>query len=494
MDQDRLKKDYQFFKEQYQAFQHEIFIFVKNLENENIDTIDFVVIRERPGKKIKELESILNHLMLSNKYQDCKSLFEIKDIAGVRVVCHCEDDRDHFALLLENKLKQKYPYVTREVKGEIKSESDNLKKEGKIESEPDYQDEKREIDSEPDYRAVHINVLKEAKKVNKNIFCEIQIRTVMQDAWAVQSRKYLYKKNSLGEANELSSAVSKIMTGCEKIWSLVKKKSIQEKEIVSSEDAGLKNIQQPLPKSQVIIDWLEENKKHAHAGLSKLGIKTSMEVYIIPIEQKIIPNKDLRDCAQRSTIKTFGWPIGIFSESNDEYAPKDDPNGIHTEISLKQPDWSDPTKEHISYDYWAIHKSASFYLLKSLFEDQRSPAHIFFNTRIVRITEVLMYLENLYKNFNIQQNTIIEISIKHGGLSGRILGSSSSNRELPRTYKIDIDEVQTTIQISLEEIKTSISEIVERFTKPLFEKFESFEISKKALEDIVSNYYRGRVV
>lgn len=478
MDQDQLEKDYHFFEKHYQAFQNEIFNFVNKIENEN-NKIDFVVIRERPKNKIKELKTILNNLIIQKKYQECNSLFDIKDIAGVRVVCHCEDDKEHFAMVLEGELKQKYPIYERKVKGE--NESDDP------------------------YHAVHFNVSKaiDIDKINKKIFCEIQIRTVMEDAWAVQYRKYLYKRSGLGEANELTSAVSKIMTGCEKIWSLVKNKSIQEKEFASSEEklkiqktteAGLINTQQSIPHAQVIIDWIAANKRQAQDGLSKLGIKSSMEVYIIPFEQKVIRNMDLRNSAQRSTIKTFGWPIGIFSESNDEYAPKDDPNGIHTEISLKQPDWSEPTKEHISYDYWAIHKSASFYLLKSLFEDQRNPAHIFFNTRIVRITEVLMYLENLYRNFKIQENSIIEISIKHNGLRGRILGSSSSNRRLTRNYKIEAEEVQTTIQTTLEEIKTSITDIVERFTKPLFEKFESFELNKEVLEEIVSNYYRGRVV
>jgi len=479
MNQNQLKKDYQYFEKLYQDFQKEIFDFVEKLHKEHINAIHVAAINERPDKKIKTLNSILNNLNNSDKYQGCKSLFDIKDITGVRVTCHCEDDVENLAILLQGELKQQYSNVERKDIG------------GRGNEYP--------------YYAVHI-IFSKTIKVNKkniNIFCEIQIRTVMADAWAVQNHKYLYKKIGKGEAHELTSAVSEIMTGCEKLWSLVKKKSAQEKEVDYSEEiskihkkseAELKHAQQTTKQAQAIGAWLELNKKQASEGLSKLGIKTFMEVTIkLPSLNLKIAKKDIKDGAQKSTIRTFGWPIGVFIDSREEYAPKVDLNGIHAELSQEQ-DRADQSKERISYDYWAIHESASFYLLKSLFEDQRKPTHIFFNTRIVRITEVLMYIKNLYTDFNVPVNSIIEITIKHGGLKGRVLNSSSWNRELFRDYKTNTDVVPTTIKTSLEEIDLDIVNIVEKFTKPLFEQFEFFELDKKVLESIVVNYINGKVV
>ena len=49
-----------------------------------------------------------------------------------------------------------------------------------------------------------------------------------------------------------------------------------------------------------------------------------------------------------------------------------------------------------SYDYWAIRRNGDFYVLQSLFEDERGENLIFFNTRIVRVAEALMFASNLY--------------------------------------------------------------------------------------------------
>ena len=141
-----------------------------------------------------------------------------------------------------------------------------------------------------------------------------------------------------------------------------------------------------------------------------------------------------------------------------------------------------------------MHQNGSFYLLKSIFEDDRKPKHIFFNTRIVRITEVLMYANNLYTAFGISKDDDIEICIKHSGLKGRILGSSSWSRELFRHYKTTTNTVTTTVKTTINEIETNITDVVEQFTKPLFEQFDFFELNKEVLEDIVLNYVNGKVV
>jgi ppGpp synthetase/RelA/SpoT-type nucleotidyltranferase len=482
MDKEKLKQDYKSSKGEYTNLQKEACDFVNKLTKKHEKVIHVAKIDERPNNKIKSLESIQNNSANSCKYKKYKSLFDIKDIAGIRVICHCEDDVENLAVLFQGELRQRQHYS-------------NI--------------ERKDIGGrgiEYPYNAVHINFSKTVTIESKtiDIICEIQIRTVMADAWAVQNHKYLYKKVGKGEAHELTSAVSEIMTGCEKLWSLVKKKSLQEKEIDISEEiskihekAEKETMLAKQTKDQIktINDWFRINKKIAFEGRNKLGIKTFMEVITkLPQLNLNIDKKVLRDSAQKSTIRTFGWPIGVFLDNRKEYAPKVDLNSIHAEISIKEQDWFNSQKERISYDYWAIHQSASFYLLKSLFEDQRKPTHIFFNTRIVRITEVLKYINNLYSFLNVPTNSQIEIFIKHGGLKGRVLNSSTWNRELFRDYKTNTDEVPTTILTSLKEIESDIVNAVEKFTKPLFEQFEFFKLDKKVLEDIVINYINGKVV
>lgn len=326
----------------------------------------------------------------------------------------------------------------------------------------------------------------------------------MAEAWAVQNHKYVYKKIKEGDAHELTTAVSEIMNGCEKLWSLVKKKSLQKEEHAYSKEIseihketrmGVEPAKINNEQIEELRDWFESNREIAFKGLQKLGIKTFMEVEIrISSLNLNISKKILRDSARDSTIRTFGWPIGVFFDSRKEFSPEVDLNGIHAEIAIKEKDWIEPEKERITYDYWTIHRSGAFYLLKSLFEDIRKPDQIFFNTRIVRITEVFRYIKNLYTYFGVPSNAEIEVIIKHSGLKGRTLSSSSPNRPLFGNYQTSTDEIPTKTKTTLDEIETNIVDIVEQFTKPLFEQFNFFELDRKVLEEIVVNYLNGKIV
>ena len=114
MDQELLKKDYKRFEKKYQTFQEEIFNLIEKLQKEHTKAIHIASIQERPDKKIKTLSSISKNLINTDKYQQCKELFDIKDISGVRITCHCEDDVENFSVILQGELKQQYSNVERQ--------------------------------------------------------------------------------------------------------------------------------------------------------------------------------------------------------------------------------------------------------------------------------------------------------------------------------------------------------------------------------------------
>lgn len=473
MDEAQLKKDYDTYHEQYQLLQKEAFDFASGLRSAHELAIHVAHIHQRPGDNIKELGSIEKNNRNPEKYKACKSLVDIKDIAGVRVTCLCEDDVENFALLLEGELRQKYDNVDRQIKGGAQNT-------GK---------------SRPPYRAVHITFSKKLP-TGEHLHCEFQIRTVMADAWATLDRRYVYGKEVEGDAHDLTNAVSEIMNGCEKLWTMVKKKSS------SAADATYNSIIENIRKEAMarlamtrpignkeLQPWFDMHSSRAKKGLSEAKYKTYMEVKIIPPDVGLNVRKSvLRDNARNSTIRTFGWPIGVFLE-REEYLPKVDPDGIHAEISVTSPEaW------HRSYDYWAINSNGGVYILKSLFEDERKPGEIFFNTRIVRITELLMYIRNLYKSFDVPEDAIFKVCVRHDGLNGKVLSSSSQNRYLSHGYKSGTGFVSTEIETSIREIDNSISTVVEKFTTPLFEIFNFFELSLSILEEIVTNFTKGKIV
>jgi len=189
--------------------------------------------------------------------------------------------------------------------------------------------------------------------------------------------------------------------------------------------------------------------------------------------------------ADQAQIHTFGWPLGIVLNNREEYRPRPKTDGIVAQIDIRE--------GRSSYDYWTIRKDGSFYLLKSLFEDDIGKSvYIFFNTRIVRITEALLYSARLYSGFKVPSDSPILIGIRLGGLKDRIL-SASGGRQLNYERKSKEDEVYTEVETNFERIESELVDIVQKFTQPLFVVFDFFEVSRTVLENIVDNYVAGRV-
>jgi len=92
---------------------------------------------------------------------------------------------------------------------------------------------------------------------------------------------------------------------------------------------------------------------------------------------------ELLNAVRASQILTFGWPIAVLLENRPEYRPRPFGDGIRADLAF--------AGHRTSYDYWAVRKNGDFYLLQSFFEDSRERNALFFNTRIVRVTEALMF-------------------------------------------------------------------------------------------------------
>ena len=195
---------------------------------------------------------------------------------------------------------------------------------------------------------------------------------------------------------------------------------------------------------------------------------------------------ELLVAARASQIETFGWPIGVVIESRDDFKPRPVGDGIRTEISVA----NDQFFGRPSYDYWALRKNGDFYLLQSLFEDMRSEGQIFFNTRMVRVAEALMFASRLYGNLGVPPDERISIRIVHRGLSGRTL-SAVGSRVLLRSRRCIDAQSQAEIVAVLGAMKESLVEDVRHLLEPLFMLFEFHQIDHSIYEDVVRRFERG---
>jgi hypothetical protein len=238
---------------------------------------------------------------------------------------------------------------------------------------------------------------------------------------------------------------------------------------------------------QLLLEpWFEVERGIAEKGLAQIGLEGCMELRFGLHEQISKSQLDLLNAVRKSEIHTFGWPIGVTLENRDEYKPRPYGDGIRAEIAI--------SKESISgrqtYDYWAARRNGDFYLLQSLFEDMRGERLLFFNTRIVRVTEALMFAANLYTNLGVPPEATFSLRVSHRGLTGRTLTSAGGNRQVfPRVCHDSVSESE--VVVSLGKSGESRVEDVRRLVEPLFMLFEFQEFGEPVYTDIVRRFEKG---
>lgn len=246
------------------------------------------------------------------------------------------------------------------------------------------------------------------------------------------------------------------------------------------------------PSGGLLVDegWFAANEAIARTGLSKLNFKSSMELRFAlhsPVGKSQI---ELLNAVTKSVIQTFGWPIGIVLQASEEDRPKPTVDGIRAEVSVAEKSFIGRP----SYDYWALRQNGDFYLLQSLFEDDRDANAIFFDTRIVRVTESFLFAANLYESLAVPGDTKVSIRITHRGFEGRSLKSASPLRSVisrrPATAGISQSEVVEQVG----QLRENVVENVRRVTEPLFMLFDFAQFAPRVYDEIATSFAKGHVV
>ena len=237
--------------------------------------------------------------------------------------------------------------------------------------------------------------------------------------------------------------------------------------------------------------WFADQFAVGANGLGSMGLSGSLELRIALHDELNKSQTELLEAIRASEIRTFGWPIGITLENRDDARPRPYPDGVRAEVAINRDEKKSP--EENSYDYWAAKSNGDFYLLQSLFEDRRRPNQIFFNTRIVRVTEGLLFTRNLYEHLGVPDDTRANFRCRHRGIQGRMLSSSNPNRELFLSPTTRAEECQSEITIELGKISEQLVDHVEQLLSPLFVLFDFQRFDRLVYTDIVRRFERGDV-
>ncbi|OWU65634.1 MAG: hypothetical protein CBB60_003665 [Armatimonadetes bacterium Cent15-Ar3] len=238
---------------------------------------------------------------------------------------------------------------------------------------------------------------------------------------------------------------------------------------------------------QVLTEpWFETERAVAEKGIAQLSLTGCMELRFGLHDELAKSQIDLLNAVRKSEVRTFGWPIGVTLENRDEYKPKPYGDGIRAEISIAK----DSLSGRQTYDYWAVRRNGDFYLLQSLFEDTRGENLIFFNTRIIRVAEALMFASNLYTNLGASPDANLSVRVSHRGLAGRTLTSAGGNRHVfPRVCHESNSESE--IVVALGKMRDALVNDVRKIVEPLFMLFEFQEFGEAIYVDIVRRFEKG---
>jgi len=235
-------------------------------------------------------------------------------------------------------------------------------------------------------------------------------------------------------------------------------------------------------------EWFNRQLGIAEKGIASLGLKAHMELRFGLHDSINKSQIDLVTSVKKSEIHTFGWPIAVTLDNRDEYRPRPYEDGIRAEISIQKDSFSGRE----SYDYWALLSTGDFFLLQSLFEDQRTENKIFFNTRIIRITEALLFASNLYTNLGVAPESRLSVRVTHRSLAARQLTSSSVNRDVfPRSTQEEQSQAEIVVMIG--NIREALVDNVQRIAEPLFMLFDFAQFAPEVYTDIVRRFEKGEV-
>jgi hypothetical protein len=236
------------------------------------------------------------------------------------------------------------------------------------------------------------------------------------------------------------------------------------------------------------LAWRGPLREIAERGLNKVDRFGYMEVAAELRHGGSWSQAHLNDVIRDASVHTFGWPIAVVLDRHDEHRPRPTADGIVAEIAVDS-DGAGRT----TYDYWKLFRDGRFYTLLSLFEDERRPESIFFDTRIHRITESLLLLLRIYERLGIDGDQEVDLSFRHSGLSERVLRAANSNRAMFDSRKASEDVSETQFRVTLENLEKDLVGIVKRVTDPLFVLFDFLELQDSILEEIVEGFVAGEV-
>lgn len=208
-----------------------------------------------------------------------------------------------------------------------------------------------------------------------------------------------------------------------------------------------------------------------------------MEVLFSTRRPISVSQKQLLEAAESAQVHTFGWPFALVARWGDG-KPRPRKDAVVAEIFGDR-----------SYDYWTLTTDGRGYVAQSYFEDQRRPNHLFFDTRIIRVTEAFMYVGRLLTALGVSGDEEVTVVIRHVRLGGRLMAVASTSRLiLPIEYRCMEQWSEESVTVRIAQLSEDLTPHVHKVLVPLFALFDFFEVGEGVYREISQAYSAGKVI
>lgn len=238
--------------------------------------------------------------------------------------------------------------------------------------------------------------------------------------------------------------------------------------------------------SSVLSDqWFKTEHESAVKGLRELGLVSYME-FRFGLQDAVNKSQiELLNAIRKSEIYvrqagilTYGWTPGVTLTNRDKFQPRPYGDGIRAVAS------SIPGK---SYDYWTARSTGDILILQDLVKGMDGGGYPF-NTRIICVTETLLFALRLYTNLGVRPDALVSIRMAHRGLAGKNLTRLSHyNGDYNFNPKITLENTsESETVVELGNIRERLVDKVRRILEPLSRHFGFHEFETQIYEDIVN--------
>jgi len=145
--------------------------------------------------------------------------------------------------------------------------------------------------------------------------------------------------------------------------------------------------------------------------------------------------------------------------------------------------------------YAAVRKDLFFFILNSFTETDNVEETLYMDTRVHNIIHIIQFIQDLYKKFQLKDQSVLNIKVKYYNLNNFKL-LTSFEREIGKElhpFTTSGKNISSEINVRLNDIDSNLVKVVQDLLTDFFIVYDAAEYLDKQVPEIVNNYMKKNI-